>query len=180
MKTEVVGGEVQAVIDAFTLDERFDNAMSSKLYVTGPQPAGERREVAMRQTAPGRYEARFPLDDYGSFLLRAEHLKEGEDGELRQAAVSYGHISNPYPREYASFEADVERLQRAALSGGGAVDADPKVIFDPGNDKIVYYEQLWSRFVLAALAIFLLDLLVRRVRLFDRKFVPKRPRRRAA
>jgi Ca-activated chloride channel family protein len=178
MKTEVVGGEVQAVIDAFTLDERFDNAMSSKLYVTGPQPTGERREVAMRQTAPGRYEARFPLDDYGSFLLRAEHLKEGEDGELRQAAVSYGHISNPYPREYASFEADVERMQRAALAGGGAVDADPKVIFDPGNDKIVYYEQLWSRFVLAAIAIFLLDLLVRRVRLFDRKFVPKRPRRR--
>ncbi len=180
MKTEVVAGRVRATVDAFTADERFDNDMESKLMVTGPEPGGERREFAMRQTAPGRYEADFPLDRYGSFLLRAEHTRPGKDGEQKKAGVSFGHVSNPYPREYASFEPDIERLSRAAIAGGGKLDPQPKELFDPGDEKIVYYEQLWNRFVMAALGVFLLDLLVRRVRIFDRKFLPKRAKRKAA
>jgi hypothetical protein len=180
MKTEVVGGNVHAVVDAFSVDERFDNEIESKLYVTGPEPGGARREYAMRQTAPGRYEADFQLDRYGSFLLRAEHSKGTKTGDARQVAVSYGHISNPYPREYASFEPDVDRLRRAALAGGGDTDGTPATWFSPGDEKIVFYEELYNRFILAGIAVFLLDLLVRRVRLFDRKFLPKRAVRRPA
>lgn len=180
MKTEVDGGRVKAVVDAFTIDERFDNQMESKLFVIGPEPGGKRRELDMKQTAPGRYEADFELDDYGSFLLKAEHFREGTDGDLDRVGVSYGHISNPYPREYASFEPDIERLERAAAAGGGVVDPKPAQVFDPGDEKITYYEQLWKYFIYGAIALFLLDLLVRRVRLFDRKFLPKKRRRRAA
>ncbi len=176
MKTEVVGGKVRAVVDAFTLDERFDNDIKSTLYVNGPEPGGKRREVPMRQTAPGRYEANFELNDYGSFLLRADHSKVAKDGSLKNVGVSYGHVSNPYPREYASFEPEIERLERAALAGGGSVDPAPKDVFDPGDEKIVYYEQLWNRFIFAAIIVFLLDLLVRRIRFFDRKFLPKKRR----
>ena len=176
MKTEVIGNQVRAVVDAFTLDDRFDNDIESTLAVTGPEPGGERREVPMRQTAPGRYEAQFALDQYGSFLLKAEHRKPTKSGDTKQVGVSFGHISNPYPREYASFEPDIERLQRAALVGGGKLDPAPKELFDPGDEKIIYYEQLWSRFILAAIVAFLLDLLVRRVRIFDRKFLPKKRR----
>ncbi|HEY8946974.1 MAG TPA: hypothetical protein VIM73_22175, partial [Polyangiaceae bacterium] len=79
----------------------------------------------------------------------------------------------PYPREYASFDPDLDRLARATLAGGGSVDPDPKHVFDPAGQKIVSYSPLWNRFVLAAIAVFLLDLLVRRVRLFDRKFLPR-------
>ena len=176
MKTEMVGSDVHAVVDAFTADERFDNGIVSKLIVTGPGSGANasRRELPMRQTAPGRYEANFPLDQYGSFLLRAEHAKPGENGELKPLAMSYGHVTNPYPREYASFDPDLERLARAALAGGGSVDPVPAKVFDPAGQKIVSYRPLWNRFVLAAIAMFLLDLLVRRVRLFDRKFLPKK------
>jgi Ca-activated chloride channel family protein len=174
MKTEVDGSIVRAVVDSFTADERFDNSMQSKLIVTGVQGKNERREYAMRQTAPGRYEAEFRLDAYGSFLLRAEHAKPDETGALKPSAVSYGHISNPYPREYASFDSDVDRLERVALAGGGKVDPDAKAVFDAAGEKIVHYRELWPRFVLLAIAVFLLDLLVRRVRLFDRKFLPRR------
>jgi hypothetical protein len=107
-------------------------------------------------------------------------MKVKQDGNLSQVGVSYGHVSNPYPREYASFEPDVERLERAAAAGGGQVDPEAKAAFEPGDEKIVYYEQLWHRFIFAAIAMFLLDLLVRRVRIFDRKFLPKRARRRTA
>lgn len=180
MKTESVGGVVHAVVDAFTADERFDNDMTSKLFVIGPEPGGKRREYDMKQTAPGHYESSFELDEYGSFRLQAEHSQPAENGELQRVGVSYGHVSNPYPREYASFDADIERLERAALAGGGRVDPTPAQLFDPGEEKITYYEQLWRNFIYAALVVFMLDLLVRRVRFFDRKFLPKRRRKAAA
>jgi hypothetical protein len=83
-------------------------------------------------------------------------------------------VSNPYPREYSSFEPDIEKLTRAASVGGGSLDPKPAAVFDPAGEKITYQKDLWSRFVLAAIVVFLLDLLVRRVRIFDRKAVAVR------
>ncbi|AKT43174.1 uncharacterized protein CMC5_074050 [Chondromyces crocatus] len=177
MKAEIVGGELRASVDAFAVDERFENNLSSKLSIIGPEPGGETRVVDMRQTAPGRYEVAVPLEKFGSFLLRAEHMREAADGSMKQAAVSYGHVSNPYPREYASFEPDVLSLEKAAAATGGSVDpASVAAVFDPGGEKVTFHEELWRRFIYAAIVVFLLDLLVRRVRLFDRKFVARRVR----
>lgn len=178
MRAEIVDGELVASVDAFTIDERFDNELSSKLHVIGPEPEGERRTVPMRQIAPGRYEARLPMDEYGSFLLRAEHSRQQQDGTLEPMAVSSGHVSNPYPREYAAFETDTATLERVAATTKGIFEPnDFAVAFDPGDEKITWHEELWARAVMAAIALYLLDLLLRRVRIFDRKF---KPRRRAA
>ncbi|HEX6766745.1 MAG TPA: VWA domain-containing protein [Polyangiaceae bacterium] len=174
MKTEVVGSRVRATVDAFTADERFDDGVDSKLFVSPAGKPSERREVAMKQVAPGRYEADFELTGYGSYVLRAEHARRDADGNRKPFATSTGRVSNPYPREYSSFEPDIEKLTRAAAVGGGSVDPTPAAVFDPGNEKITYQKDLWSRFVLAAIVVFLLDLLVRRVRLFDRKAVAVR------
>lgn len=177
MRAEIVDGELRASVDAFGADDRFENNLTSRLSIIGPEPGGATRVVDMRQTAPGRYETALALDRYGSFLLRAEHLREGEDGSLRPVAVSYGHVSNPYPREYASFEPELATLEKAAVSTGGAVDPNGvAAIFDPSGEKVTFHEELWPRFIYAAMAVFLLDLLVRRVRLFDRKFVARRGR----
>lgn len=174
MKADIEGGVLHASVDAFGADERFENNLSSKLSVIGPEPGGETRIVDMRQTAPGRYEASLPLDRYGSFLLRAEHAHEDKDGQLRPVAVSFGHVSNPYPREYASFESDVPVLAKAAAATGGVVDPkDNAAVFDPAGEKVTYHEELWQKFIFAAVLVFLLDLLVRRVRIFDRKFIPR-------
>ena len=176
MKTEVIGSRVRATVDAFTTDERFDNGLDSKLLVSAAGKPNDRREYPMRQIAPGRYQADFDLNSFGSFLLRAQHAKRDADGGLKPFATSSGHVSNPYPREYASFEPDLEKLARAASVGGGAVDPTPAALFAPGDEKITYQKDLWNRFVLAALIVFLLDLLVRRVRIFDRKAVVVRRR----
>jgi uncharacterized membrane protein len=178
MKAEVVGGRLRASVDAFGADERFENNLISKLNIIGPEPGGQTRTVDFRQTAPGRYEVDYPLEKYGSFLLRAEHAREAESGAMKQVAVSFGHVSNPYPKEYASFEPDIATLEKAATATGASVDpASIAAIFDPAGEKVTYHEELWSRFVYAAIAVFLLDLFVRRVRLFDRKFLPKRAAR---
>jgi hypothetical protein len=172
MKTELAGGVLRASVDAFTPDERFENGLTSKLSITGPEPKGDTTTLDLAQVAPGRYEAQTPLDRYGSFLLKAEHFRDQPDGSRKLVAVSYGHLSNPYPPELATFEPNRALLERVATAGGGVVD--PKglaAVLDPAGEKVTYREELWSRFVLAAIAVFVLDLLVRRVRLFDRKFV---------
>jgi uncharacterized membrane protein len=175
MRAEIdpASGHVKASIDAVGGDDRFQNGLDAKLTVTGPQPNGETRNVPMRQTAPGRYESDFPLERFGSFLLRASLEKQVDDGKggskSVQVAESFGHVTNPYPREYLALAPDLTTLSRTALVTGGRMDPATKDVFDPGDEKIKYHQDLWSRFIGAAIAVYLLDLLMRRVRIFDRK-----------
>jgi len=154
-------------------DDRFENGLGASFTVTGPQPGGETHTQPMPQTAPGRYEADFPLDRYGSFLMHASLEKPIDDGRgnLKSAVVaeSFGHVTNPYPREYLALAPDVATLAQAATATGGALDATAAQVFDPAGEVIRYHEDLWPRFVGGAIALFMFDLLVRRVRLFDRK-----------
>ncbi|MFO0554544.1 MAG: VWA domain-containing protein [Polyangiaceae bacterium] len=184
MKAEMINGTLHASVDAFTPDDQFENGLTSSLKISRPIPAEkasaakekpklDEQTVELRQVAPGRYEANVPLDKFGSFLLKAEHFRTAADGTKKLLAVSYGQVSNPYPREYASFEPNKVLLDRAAQVGGGKMNAKIEEIFDPRGEKMTYHEQLWSKFLYLAIGIFLLDLFVRRVRLFDRKFVAK-------
>jgi uncharacterized membrane protein len=173
-------GHVKAAIDAIDADDTFENGLEAKLTISGPQPVtapNQTRDVPMRQTAPGRYEADFPLDRYGAFLLRASLEKSVDDGKggTRSASVaeSFGHVTNPYPREYLALAPDVETLDRAAVATGGRSNPEARAPFDPAGESIRYHEDLWPRFVFGAIGLLLLDLLVRRVRLFDRKRVAR-------
>ena len=179
-------GHVKASIDAIGGDDRFQNGLDAKLTVQGPQPNGETRKIAMRQTAPGRYESDFPLERFGSFLLHASLEKGVDDGKggqkSAQVAESFGHVTNPYPREYLALAPDLVTLSRTAMITGGRMDPEAKAVFDPAGETIRYHQDLWSRFIGAALAVYLLDLLIRRVRIFDRKktakpTIPVRPAR---
>jgi Ca-activated chloride channel homolog len=179
MKTEMIAGRVRAVVDAFTPDDRFDNGMEGTLLIDGPaggsgrRKEGSQRTVPLVQTAPGRYEAEATLDRYGSFLLRAYHNRVSPDGKTTPVAVSYGHVSNPYPAEYASFEPNLSVLERAAAVTGGVRDPDPGLVWNPAGEKVTFHEDLWPRLVGAAILLLIVDVLLRRVRLFDRKFLPK-------
>lgn len=170
---EPATGRVRASIDAIGGDDRFQNGLDAKLTVAGPLPSGERKSVTMRQVAPGRYESEFPLDTYGSFLLHAALEKTdgsggagGAKGKGQTVAESFGHITNPYPREYLALAPNLSLLSRAAE--GGLNKSAPEV-FDPRGEQIRYHQDLWPRFIYAAIVVYLVDLLMRRVRLFERK-----------
>lgn len=167
MQTELDGDALLVSVDAIGPDDRFMNGLDSRLTVTGPlESHGERseRSVHLEQRAPGRYEARVPLDRYGSFALHAVHAQDD-----RLVAQSDAQVSHPYPLEYAARPADAPLLEHAAaLSGGGRLDA-PARLFDPGHEHIAAHEELWPKIVLLALVLFLIDLALRRVHLFERK-----------
>ncbi|MGD0678065.1 MAG: VWA domain-containing protein [Polyangiaceae bacterium] len=176
-------GQVRAALDAVGADDRFQNGLEAALTITGPQPNGRTRKVPMPQTAPGRYEADFPLDRYGSFLLRASLDKSVDDGAGHDKSVtvaeSFGHVTNPYPREYLALAPDLATLAHAAAATGGSVDPPPAEVFDPAGEVVRYHEDLWPSFVLTAIILMLLDLLVRRVRWGDRQSTTKPPPKRA-
>ncbi|MFO0676044.1 MAG: VWA domain-containing protein [Polyangiaceae bacterium] len=98
---EAATGHVRASIDAVSGDDKFENGLDAKFEVVGPEPGGTKKSVAMRQTAPGRYEADFPLERYGSFLLHASLERSADPTKpgSRAAVVaeSFGHVTNPYP-----------------------------------------------------------------------------------
>lgn len=165
LRAEIIAGNVHVAVDAITQDDRFDNGLESTLTVRGPQPGGTEQSLPLRAVAPGRYEANFPLDRYGAFALRAVHRREG-----RVIAESHGRINNPYPREYAVLEPDRETLVRLARATGGRVDPTPPQLFDPMGERITEVQPLWRYPVMGAIAVLLLDLLLRRVRIFDRHF----------
>ncbi len=165
LRAEMVAGSVHASVDAITDRDRFDNGLTSELTIKGPQPGGREERVPMRQVAPGRYEADVPLDRYGAFTLRAVHRRDG-----RVVAESRGQVNNPYPREYAALEPDVALLTALARATGGAVDPSPRAVWDPRGESVRHARPLWAWPVGAAVAMLLVDLLLRRVRLFDRQF----------
>ena len=169
-------GHLKASIDAIGGDDKFQNGLDAKLEIKAASTTsapGASRKISIKQTAPGRYEVDFPMDHYGSFLLHASLEKAIEDGKggfkSTTVAESYGHVSNPYPREYLAFTPDKETLAQAAIVTGGKMDPLPKEIFDPAGQTITYHQDLWSWFIGAAIAVYLLDLVIRRLRIFDRK-----------
>jgi len=179
-------GNVKASLDAIGGDDKFQNGLDGKLTIRSPEGGEALRTVRLPQTAPGRYEVEFPLDRYGPYLLHASLEKSVDDGKggSRAATIAegYGHVTNPYPREYLALEPDVKSLRRVAEATGGRLDPDAKGPWEPAGESVTYHEDLWSRFVAAAVLLFVLDLLLRRVRLFDRKRTarPSVPKWRAA
>lgn len=165
MKVELIDGVVKASIDAIGGDDRFQNGYEGKVTIIGPAPKVDKTVVNLQQVAPGRYEARHVLDQFGSFVLTGDLTSSGAT-----VAESFGHVSNPYPREYAAFEPDLPLMSRLATATGGAMDPALAAIVDPAGEKISYHEDLWMKFVKIAILIFVIDLAVRRIRLFDRKF----------
>lgn len=159
MTTRVVQDHAEIVIDAIGDDDRFINGLRSTISITAPD--GETEAVTMRQSAAGRYEARVALKEFGSYSLKATH----DTAEGDTIAVSLGSVSYPYAREYEFVEPNFDRLRRAAEIGGGTTDPDVEVLFDPQGEQVKYRRALWPYFLVIALALLMLDLALRRIRL---------------
>lgn len=180
MRAEIVGGEVHVTVDAQAADDAFVNGLQSTLRVIDAGAAASARpgaaqasaDVPLRQTGPGFYEARFPLAKAGTYLLQADH----RNAEGRVVAQSRATVAAPYPAEYLTVDLDQALLDQAAALTGGTPQVDPAGVFEAADDEgVEYHRELWPYLVGLAIALMLLDLLLRRVRLLDRSF-KTRPR----
>lgn len=168
---------VKVRVDAVSGDDRFVSNLTTQLEVIAPTPGlpglpGGKGEVvqraAMPVVAPGRYEAELRLPRTGAFLLRAIHRsKAAEPGALGPiVAESWGTLALSYPREYLALPPDLELLSQVAAVTAGSRYESAAAALDPGDEKIRYLRALWQWLCGAAIALLLLDVLFRRVRVF--------------
>ncbi len=171
MDVSLQGRNVVASFDAFDESGGFDSHLQSKLTIL-PQTDSkqEQKTVSFEKAAPGRYVARALLPGFGSYALLAAHQRRGDDGRLSSAGISRGSVSLPYPAEYRDLQPREALLETWGQTGGGRWNPDPRVVLSGDGDSILTEEARQNQLIFLGLALFLLDLLVRRVRLFDRKF----------
>ena len=170
MRAVAEGDEVHVEVDALDGEDHFLNGLESTLRVDGPMPApGSEHteaplhlEVPLVQTAPGRYEARVPLARYGAFALHAIHRKDGHS-----IAESDARVALPYPSEYARFQSDKNLLNALTERTTGLHTADAAALRDPRGETVKHREALFPWLVGSAIGLMLIDLLLRRVRIFS-------------
>ncbi len=161
LTTSVDNGRAQVVVDAIDPNDRFVNELDTELQVIDPRDNAVKQTVPMDQRAAGRYVAEFRIERYGSFLLKAVHKRDG-----KTVAESVGSVSLPYPLEYLKTTPDTTAMAHAATVTGGAADPAPKAVWDPDKQSVSYVEDLWPWVLLAVIALLLLDIYFKRLRLF--------------
>jgi Mg-chelatase subunit ChlD len=161
LTSKVADGRALVTVDAIDTGDKFVNELDTKLQVIDPATNKVTQEVAMDQTAAGRYTADFRIQKYGSYLLKAVHKRDG-----KTVAESMGSVALSYPLEYLRTTPNLEPLKHAAQVSGGLDQVEAKKVFDPGNESVPYTQDLWPYVLIGVVGLFLLDLYAKRVRLF--------------
>jgi Mg-chelatase subunit ChlD len=150
--------------DAFDENDQFLHDVSVHARIEGPIDAPEAdretREVDLVPIAPGRLEARVPLTRYGAYAVDAVHAIAGVPYGVSRASPNH-----PYPAEYARLTPDPSLLDALATRTGGATIAeDPRPLFEHDEaERIEAHEEIAPRILAIALALLVLDVLVRRL-----------------
>jgi Mg-chelatase subunit ChlD len=161
---------VALTVDALGPDDRFLTGLEGSVDVTEVAAGGQAatpRALPLLETAPGRYEASFrPGIDAGALLFQAT-LRAARN----PVAEADGRMTLPFAPELrprppgAAGDEGVAALTAAAARTGGRVVTDPVELLDPGRDHRETRQSLRTPVLLAVLALFLVDVLLRRVRL---------------
>jgi uncharacterized membrane protein len=170
------GDTVQLTVEAVGADDRFLVGLDGSVTVEAATATGRRAEprtLPLAETAPGLYEASFrPEIESGALLFQATLRAPGGNGA--PIADASGRLTLPFapelrprpPASSAGAAADEGAALLATVAGatGGRVITDSLEVLAPGPDRPETRQPLRTPVLLATLALFLLDVLARRVR----------------
>ncbi len=145
-------GVGKVMVDASTDQGEFQNFLT--LEATVLTPDNEVRKVRLRQTGAGQYEGEFEARGTGSYLASV-----GGDGV--EPATAGASLS--YPPEYRTTRANGLLLNQIAAMTGGKVDPTALEVFRPLDKPIESRLELWRILLWAAVVLWLLDIITRRV-----------------
>lgn len=161
-EVSVERGEGILSVEALDALGDFRNFLNLQATVIGPK--GESQVVRLQQMGPGRYEARFPTGEIGTYLV---NLMEFHQGQVR-ASQTVGASVN-YSPEFNTAEPNTSLLQRIADDSGGRTlslsernspEANP---FLHGREKTYQPRDLWEGLLKLAILLFVADVGVRRI-----------------
>jgi uncharacterized membrane protein/uncharacterized protein YegL len=156
LQVERVGDRAAITINAVEKDGRFRNLLHPKLRIVDPSQGSSIVEVP--QVGPGSYEMRVPLTQDGPYVFRA--IGEVAGGPSRTLEYSY-------PDEYHFYPPNFQTLREISAETGGVYQPAGPEIFDAGDQRVDVHTKLWPVLASLALALFITDVFLRRLRLFE-------------
>jgi len=152
------GNEGRIVVDSVDERGRFRNGLVTTAQRVDPE--FEREAIELAQTAPGRYEATFPVEEAGSYLFRIQQRQPNADGAFANYTRGFTISYRPEYRHLTTNEAFLERL---ATVTGGAYDPTPEMLASGGDRTVAVRQRIWPWLLAAALLLFLIDVALRRL-----------------
>lgn len=149
-------GIAHLAIDALDDAGDFLNQLENDVSLISPDL--KKKQLAVTQTAPGRYELDFPTQDVGPYFL---NVMQKQAGEVVNTQVTGTVVS--YPQEYLVHNADDALLTQLAAVSGGKFNASAEDAFRPPEEQVALRIHLWRPFLITALFLLLLDIALRRV-----------------
>jgi uncharacterized membrane protein len=155
------GEQARLVADLLAADGAYLDGFEVAATVIGP--AFVTRTLALRQTAPGRYESAYEPEAEGVYMLQV-----GAQGEGMGFVGSTGFI-RPYAAEYRSSGPDLDALAQLADVGGGQLVTDPLAVFRHDLPPVRAARDLWPWLLTLAAILLPLDVGIRRVTMTRRE-----------
>jgi uncharacterized membrane protein/Mg-chelatase subunit ChlD len=156
--------EGQGIVEADIYDAhgRFMNnlVLQGRLLL----PTKETLDLSFAQTAPGRYEGRFPMQGNGEYLLSLVGKQDTQTIGPKTVGVSV-----PYSPEYLGLDIHYSLLNRLAERTGGkvlrpdAVDEAAHTLFTTPGLNVSVLKDYWPWFVIVALCFFVGEIAIRQV-----------------
>ncbi|MCI0490909.1 MAG: VWA domain-containing protein, partial [Blastocatellia bacterium] len=195
-RVEINAGKGHIRVEAISPDGGFRNNLRLRAHIVAPDFSSS--ELALEQTAAGRYEGDFAAAARGAYLVSVIQYPDREGGDsfstptvregFRPAPVT-GSV-NSYSPEFSITASDADLLARISEATGGSVIQTSDETASPANAQsgagdVNLFErraektrprEIWEALVLAALLILPFDVGIRRVYITREQFMQARAR----
>ena len=149
-------GIAHLAIDALSENGAFLNELDSDISLIGPDL--KKKNLAISQTAPGKYELEFPTKEIGPYFL---NIMQKQAGDIVNTQVTGTVVS--YPEEYLVSNANEPLLTQLSTVSGGKYSITAEDAFRPPENPVVLRIHLWRPLLIAALFLLLIDIALRRI-----------------
>ncbi len=151
--TKESGDRLDLAIDAVTPDGNFRNQLP--ITVNALKPDGTTQTTTARQDGPGSYRASLDLPTEGTSVISVN------SPDLPDGGYVFGETRS-YPREFLTTETNEPLLRQLAQFGDGKFSPTPAEIFARPTRATMHRRDLSPYLLMAALALFPLDIWLRR------------------
>lgn len=157
LDVERVRDEVLLSVEALGAKGEVQPGLELEAVVRAP---GGEQPIHLREVASGRYEGSFLLEATGRHDIRVQAANVADDDEAALAAVEHTlHVA--YPARYNFAHSNADLLESLVQLTGGRMLLGDETLFVGAPPLRWVAREAWPLWVLIALALFVVDLLVR-------------------
>jgi len=161
---DIQGRKVTINVETLDAEGKFLQLANIDGQTISPDMSNE--PLGLNQVGPGQYRAQFQADQSGSYVVNLRYRKLGED---TQTHLTQTTVTIPFAPEFRDLSDNAPLLDEVSqITGGNILSADPNQanLFDYAGVKFPETQLPLNRYLMFAwLALFLLDVAVRRVAL---------------